>query len=367
MKSNFGDCFQISVFGESHSEGIGVVINGLAAGIELSVEGIKREMEKRKAAGSISTKRHESDEIEFLSGFFNGKTTGTPLCIYIKNRSQKSGDYEKNRGLIRPSHADFTAHEKYFGCEDYRGGGHFSGRLTAPITAAGGVAKQILAAHNIHIGAHIYSLHDIDDRPFSQDMQQLDNEIIGLDSTEFPTLDKQKGEEMYRLAEKAAAEGDSVGGVLEIGVSNMPTGIGEPLFGSIESKLSALLFSVPAVKGVEFGLGFGFKNLYGSEANDAFYTNGSEIFTKTNNNGGINGGISNGMPIIIRAVVKPTPSIYKPQQTVDINKMENAELQICGRHDSAIIHRARVVAEAVTAIGLTDLFCERYGYEWTGN
>ena len=251
------------------------------------------------------------------------------------------------------------------GFQDYRGGGHFSGRLTAPIVAVGAICLQILKEHGIMVGTHIKSLHGVDDIPFSGEEAVLAGQLAKVNGAYLAVLDEKAGKRMTAEMKKAAEMGDSVGGVLETAVLGMPAGIGEPFFHSVESKLSALLYSVPAVKGVAFGDGFGFAALYGSEANDPFYMENQQIKTHTNRNGGINGGITNGMPIRFQTAIKPTPSIYKEQQTVDVLKREDAVLQIKGRHDPAIIHRARVVVDSVTAIALTDLFCERYGYLWT--
>ncbi len=364
VKSIFGDSFQICLFGESHSAVIGVVINGIAPGIELDLDFIAKQLDKRKPKGRISTSRVEADEFKIVSGFFNGRTTGTPLCIMIENNSQKSADYEATKSLLRPSHADFTANEKYLGSQDYRGGGHFSGRLTAPIVIAGAIAIQILLSHNISIGTHIKELSGIVDGGLSSNADLLQRQVDLLNDSYFPVIDKIAGENMTIAIKNAATEGDSVGGILETVILNMPTGIGEPFFNSIESKLSQLLFSVPAVKGVEFGLGFDITKLKGSQANDSFYMQNGEIKTKTNNNGGINGGISNSMPILFKTAIKPTPSIYKEQETVNIESRQNEILKIKGRHDPAIIHRARVVVDSMVAIGLLDLFCERYGYLW---
>lgn len=366
MKSCFGNNINISLFGESHSQAIGVVINGLAPSIKLDIDFIKSQLDKRKPKGKISTKRQEADEFQIVSGFFNGYTTGTPLCLLIYNQSQKSNDYEKTKNLMRPSHADYTAQQKYLGFQDYRGGGHFSGRITAPLVAAGAICMQILSQKGIEIATHIKTLNGINDENFSQDTSLLAKQIEKLNTLYFPLNNTKKEEEMRSLIEKAQEKGDSVGGILETAIINMPAGIGEPFFYSIESVLSQLLFSVPAIKGVEFGLGFDFANQTGSSANDAFYYDNG-VKTKTNNNGGINGGISNGMPIIIKSAVKPTPSIYIPQDTVNIKTNKNEKFQIQGRHDPAIIHRARVVVDSMVAIGLVDLFSERYGYMWQIN
>lgn len=364
MKSIFGDAIQISLFGESHSDAMGVVINGLAPGITIDLDFMRYQLEKRKPKGRISTQRHELDEVKIVSGLVNRHTTGTPLCLMIENKSQRSGDYEKTKDLLRPSHADFTAFEKYFGFQDYRGGGHFSGRLTAPLVAAGAIFIQILRDKGIELLTHVKELHGVADEPFSGEEETLRKQLERLRESELPALSEEVWDQMRIQAEEAANEGDSVGGILETGIVGIPAGIGEPFFGSVESKLSSLLFSVPAVKGVEFGDGFSFADKKGSEANDPFQMVYGKVTTLSNHNGGINGGITNGMPVLFRCVVKPTSSIYKKQNTINYQKKENALLQIEGRHDPAIIHRARVVVDSVAAIGLVDLFCERYGYLW---
>ena len=358
MKNTFGNLFQVTLFGESHGEAIGVVVDGLPAGIALDMDFINAQMEKRKAKGRISTQRKESDELHIVSGYFNGYTTGSPLTILIQNTNTKSKDYADVKYRVRPSHADFTANEKYNGFQDYRGGGHFSGRITAPLVAAGSIAMQVLKSKGIEIGTHILQCKDIKDRPFSQEETLLSEDIKAINEKEFAVLDEKVAKEMHTYIEGIASQGDSVGGILESCILHVPTGIGEPFFDSIESRLSHLLFSVPAVKGVEFGIGFEFANLCGSEANDAFYFDG-RVKTKTNHNGGINGGISNGMPICIRCVVKPTPSIYKQQDTIELGTNKEVKLTIEGRHDPAIIHRARVVVDSVLAIGLLDLMMEK--------
>lgn len=358
MKNTFGNQLQVTIFGESHGEAIGVVIDGLAAGIQLDMDFINSMMDKRKAKGRISTQRRERDALHIVSGFFNGYTTGTPLTILIENTNTQSGDYEKTKNRLRPSHADFTANEKYQGYQDYRGGGHFSGRITAPLVAAGAIASQILQQKGITIASHILLCRDIKDRAFASHKDALLNEMCSVNQKAFPVLDDQIGEEMKAMIEQVASTGDSVGGILESCIYNVPAGIGEPFFDSIESRLSHLLFSVPALKGVEFGLGFDFADKLGSEANDAIiYTD--KVETKTNHNGGINGGISNGMPILLRSVIKPTPSIYKEQETIDLETHEPCSLKIEGRHDPAIIHRARIVVDSVLALGMLDLIMER--------
>lgn len=353
MKNTFGNALQVTIFGESHGEAIGVILDGIPAGITIDMKFLSDQMEKRKAKGRISTQRHEEDEVKFISGIFEGHTTGAPIGIIIENKAQHSADYEKNKNRIRPSHADYTADVKYEGFQDYRGGGHFSGRITAPLTAAGAIALQILKEKGIEIGSHILQCHDVKDEAFSHDIPQLYKQIQEMNEVEIAVLNETSKANMLNVMKQAANEGDSVGGVLESMIVGLPAGIGEPFFDSIESTLSHLLFSVPAVKGVEFGSGFAFANMMGSQANDSFYYDKS-VKTKTNHNGGINGGITNGMPILIKTVVKPTASIYKPQATIDRNTKESVTLQIEGRHDPAIIHRARVVVDSVLALGLLD-------------
>ena len=365
MKSAIGYNVQLTIFGESHGSAIGMVLNGLAPGIEIDFDYINKQLDLRKPKGRISTARKESDTPIVLSGFFEGKTTGTPLCILFENNNTKSKDYSKTKDIMSPSHADYSGFVKYHGFNDYRGGGHFSGRLTTPIVCAGAIAKQILESKWIYIGSHIKRIQDIYDTSFDYvNEETLKEQILEVNKKYFPTLSKDSEEKMLTLMEEAANNGDSIGGILETAIINVEAGIGEPMFDSIESTLSHYLFSVPAVKGVEFGLGFEFANGYGSEVNDSFYYDNDKVKTKTNNNGGINGGISNGMPIVFKTVIKPTPSIYKSQNTINIKDKENTTLQIEGRHDPAIIHRARVVVDSMIALALLDVICERYGYMW---
>lgn len=354
MKNNFGTNISMTIFGESHGPCIGITLDGLPAGFKINLERIKEDMEKRKAKGSISTQRHEDDEVEIVSGFFNGYTTGTALTILIQNKNTQSKDYSDIQYRLRPGHADFSAYEKYHGFQDYRGGGHFSGRLTAPIVAAGSICRQILETKNILIGSHIEQLYALHDAPFSNNIDELKKQIQTLNKKEFSTLDEQVAQNMEQAILEAKNEQDSIGGILESAIINLPAGIGEPFFDSIESILAHLLFSIPAVKGVSFGAGFQMASKKGSEANDAFIMNDT-IQTKTNNNGGINGGISNGMPIIIHTCIKPTPSIYKAQETVDYKTKESQTLNIKGRHDPCILHRARIVVDSMIAFGILDL------------
>lgn len=362
MKNTFGKAIAVTLFGESHGEAIGAVVDGLAPGIAIDNEYIKKRLDERRPSGRISTARREADEYEIVSGVFEGYTTGTPLTLIIRNKNTKSGDYSSLRDMPRPSHADYVANVKYRGYQDFRGGGHFSGRVTAALVAVGAIIRRALEGKGIYIGTHISALHGIRDRDFSDCVA----DIVKLGSAKFPVLNDEAGEWMQREILAAAEAGDSVGGILETAVIGMPVGVGEPWFDTVEGELSHILFSVPGVKGVEFGLGFGFADVYGSEANDAFVTDGVTVKTKTNNNGGINGGISNGMSITFRSAIKPTPSIYKVQDTVSLSAMENRELQIEGRHDPAIIHRARAVIDAVAAIALADMLAIRYGTDWLG-
>lgn len=360
MKNTFGNNIALTLFGESHGEQIGAVLDGLAPGITIDEDFIRAQLDKRRPVGKISTARHEADKFMIVSGVFEGKTTGTPLTILIPNTAQHSKDYSATRSLARPGHADYTAYAKYHGYEDYRGGGHFSGRITAALVAAGAILISVLRDKGIFIGTHIQSCAGVKDIGFGD----LSTDIAKLNDLDFAVLDSGRGEEMKAQIEAAAKDGDSVGGVLETAVLGMPAGVGEPWFDTVEGVLSHALFSVPAVKGVQFGDAFEMVNGRGSAYNDGYYISDKEIKTHTNHNGGINGGITNGMPIIFRCAVKPTPSIFKAQDTVDFMKKENSVLELKGRHDPAIIHRARVVVDSVTALALADLLATRYGTDW---
>ena len=362
MKNTFGNNISITLFGESHGEAIGCVLDGIAPGIEVDEAFIADQMEKRKGINSISTPRREADKVRILSGVFEGKTTGTSIALMIENQTQHSKDYSATKDLARPSHADYTAQCKYHGYQDYRGGGHFSGRITAPLVAAGAICIKALEKKGIAIGTHISSCGGIKDREFGN----LAEDIALLKDMEMPVLCEKASGEMLSAIENARNEGDSLGGTLTTAVVGMPAGVGEPWFDTVESVLSHALFSIPAIKGVEFGLGFGYADKKGSQANDEFTMADGSVQTKTNNNGGINGGITNGMPIVFSCAVKPTPSIFKQQNTVDFIKNEDAVLNIKGRHDPAIIHRARVVVDSVTAITLCDLLATRFGTDWLG-
>lgn len=356
MKNTIGNALQLTLFGESHGSQIGAVLDGLPAGFPIDLDALAWEMEKRKAKGPLSTKRQEPDEVHIVSGLFEGYTTGAPLCILIDNTNTRSADYAALKYRLRPGHADLAAFEKYHGFQDYRGGGHFSGRLTAPLVAAGGICRQILACQGVKIASHIQTLHGIEDIPFSFEPSVLSSQMDQLNAAEFPALDVQAALRMEQEIENAARDLDSVGGILQTVVTGLPAGIGEPFFDTAESCLSHLLFAIPAVKGVSFGEGFGFASLTGSQANDPIILEEGRIQTETNRNGGINGGITNGMPLVYQTCIKPTASIYKPQKSVNYQTREPVELAIKGRHDPAIIHRARAVVDCLSAFGLLDLW-----------
>ena len=360
MKNTFGTSVAVTLFGESHGEYIGAVIDGLAPGIAVDRDYIAHMLTLRRPSGKISTPRQEADAYKIVSGVCNGKTTGTPITILIPNENVKSGDYSQMKTLARPSHADYTAQCKYHGFQDSRGGGHFSGRITAALVAAGAICKCALEQKGIFLGTHVKRCAGIGDREFSD----LAADIAALNEKTFAVLDAAKGEQMQEAILAAAAEGDSVGGILETAVTGMPAGVGEPWFDTVEGLLAHMLFSIPAVKGVEFGAGFALADLRGSVANDPLHMENGRVVSATNNNGGINGGITNGMPIIFRTAIKPTPTIFKPQNTVDFRSLTDAVLAPKGRHDPAIVHRARIVQDAATAIVLCDALAIRYGTDW---
>ena len=360
MKNTFGTSVAVTIIGESHGDYIGAVIDGLAPGIDVNEEYINRMLSLRRPDGKISTPRKEKDKFKIVSGVINNKTTGTPITILIPNENTKSGDYSQMKTVARPSHADYTAECKYHGFQDSRGGGHFSGRITAALVAAGAICKLALEQKGIYIGTHIKKCAGICDREFDE----LLSEIKDLSQKTFAVLDEFRGEEMMGAIIEASSNGDSVGGILETAICGMPEGVGEPWFDSIESLISHMMFSIPAVKGIEFGRGFEIADMKGSEANDIIKIENGKVVTATNNNGGINGGITNGMPIIFRTVVKPTPTIFKPQKTIDFKNMTETVLEAKGRHDPAIVHRARVVQDAATAIVICDALALKLGTDW---
>lgn len=357
MSSEFGKLLRVSVFGQSHGKAIGVNIDGLPAGEAIDLDELNAFLDRRKPGKSpLSTTRKEADAPIFLSGLENGVTCGFPLCAIIENGDQHSSDYSELADKPRPSHADYTAAVKWGGHADMRGGGHFSGRLTAPLCIAGGVAKQILARRGVYVGAHLASVGTEDDAAFP--LRPTKELFDDLAAKPFPVLDDQAGERMQALILEARQNLDSVGGVIECAAIGLPAGLGDPMFDGIENRLAAALFGIPAVKGVEFGLGFGSSRLHGSENNDPFTVEDGRIVTETNRAGGILGGITTGMPVTLRAAIKPTASISQSQRTVSLSAGQPADLVIKGRHDPCIAHRAVPVVEAVTATVLLDLLLE---------
>ena len=361
MKNSFGTSVAVTLFGESHGEMIGAVLDGMAPGIPIDPAYLAHRMRLRQGAAALSTSRREPDEVRIVSGVRDGVTTGTPITLLIENTNTHSADYGEIATVARPGHADYTAFCKYHGYADERGGGHFSGRITAGLVAAGAVALTALSRLGIRVGAHVAACAGIPDRRFSPDPTA---EFDALAERDFAVLDEGCGERMKEAILTAREAGDSVGGILEVAVTGLPGGVGEPWFDTVEGVLSHILFSVPAVKGVEFGDGFALADMRGSEANDPFRMEGGRVVTETNRAGGILGGITSGMPLLIRCAIKPTPSIYKPQMTVDFAKGEERELTVRGRHDPAIVHRARAVLESAVALALCDLLALRFGTDY---
>ena len=357
MSSEFGKLLRVSVFGQSHGKAIGVNIDGLPAGETIDLDELNTFLSRRKPGKSpLSTTRKEADAPIFLSGLENGVTCGFPLCAIIENSDQHSSDYSELADKPRPSHADYTARIKWGGHADMRGGGHFSGRLTAPLCIAGGIAKQILARRGVYIGAHLAAVGKENDAAFP--LHPTKELFDDLAAKPFPVLDDQAGERMQALILEARQNLDSVGGIIACAAIGLPAGLGDPMFGGLENRLAAALFGIPAVKGVEFGLGFGSSRLHGSENNDLFTVENGQIVTETNRAGGILGGITTGMPVTLRVAIKPTPSISQSQRTVSLSAGQPADLVIKGRHDPCIAHRAVPVVEAVTATVLLDLLLE---------
>lgn len=357
LSSEYGKLIKVSVFGQSHGKAIGVIIDGLPAGEEIDTEELQRFLDRRRpGANPMSTARKELDVPEFLSGLEDGRTCGAPLCAVIRNGDQRSKDYGGLTETPRPGHADYTAAIKWGGYADMRGGGHFSGRLTAPLCIAGGIAKQILARRGICVGAHLQSVWGIEDDRFPLFPTRAQFEAVSRKS--FPVLNDEAGQKMQSAILEAKAAQDSVGGVIECAVIGLPAGLGDPMFEGVENRLGAALFGIPAVKGVEFGEGFQASRLKGSENNDAFITEGGKVRTGTNHAGGILGGITTGMPLILRTAIKPTPSISREQRTVNLTAAEETTLTIKGRHDPCIAHRAVPVVEAVTATVILDMLLE---------
>ena len=359
MGANFGKNYKISIFGESHGSALGINIDGIPAGTELDLNFISEEM-KRRAPGrsKLTTPRVEKDEFEILSGFFDGKTTGTPLAMIVRNRDQRSKDYSELKIKPRPGHADWSGINRYNGFNDIRGSGHFSGRITASLVFAGAIAKQLLKEKGISVAAHIKSMKDIEDRDI-EEKDITEENIEKLRNMVLPVFEEKKISEMEELILKAREDGDSIGGVIEVMATGVPAGIGDPFFESMESELSRMIFSIPSTKGIEFGAGFGITRMTGYEANDEMYfdENGN-VKSYTNNNGGIIGGISTGMPISFKVAIKPTASISKAQKTVNLEIKKSDILEVQGRHDPVIVPRAIVVLECATAIVILDRLLE---------
>ena len=354
MSSTYGEMIRLSIFGQSHGAAIGMTLDGVPAGLPVDLDKLQ-EFLNRRAPGQNdwSTPRREEDRPEFLSGLVDGFTCGAPIAAMIRNTNTRSGDYSNLKNCPRPGHADYTAQIKYGGFQDAAGGGHFSGRLTAPLCIAGGLCKQWLENEGVRIGAHIEWLHGLNDTFFDRLDPQLD-EI----RSDFPVLSEYKGQRMRQIIAQARSDGDSVGGIIECAVTGLPAGLGEPMFGGMESRIAQIIYSIPAVKAVQFGIGSSVANIPGSENNDEYYLDGDTVKTKTNKCGGILGGITNGMPLIFNAAIKPTPSISKPQQTVNLETGEITTIAIKGRHDPCIVPRAVPVVEAAAAIAIFDAWLE---------
>jgi chorismate synthase len=357
MSSEFGSRLKISVFGQSHGEAIGVVADGFPAGEAVDLAELERFMARRRGGSPLSTARSEEDKPRFLSGLLDGRTCASPLCAVIANEDARSSDYAALRDMPRPGHADYTASVKWGGAADMRGGGHFSGRLTAPLCTVGGIAKQILARRGVFVGAHLASVADVPDEHFPlHPTGALFDEIA---AKPFPVMDDAAGARMRQTILDAAMASDSVGGVIECAAIGLPAGLGAPMFDGVENRLAAAIFGIPGVKGVEFGDGFACAGRKGSENNDAFFVNEQgAVATRSNHCGGILGGITNAMPVVLRAAMKPTPSIGKVQETVNLSSMEASPLVVKGRHDPCIALRAVPVVEAVAALVLLDMILE---------
>ncbi len=360
MTSQFGKHLKIAVSGESHGESISVTAEGLPAGFTVDMQALSRFLSRRAPGGTLATPRREADIPAFLSGLSNGKTDGTPLCAVIQNTNTRSGDYTEFSDIPRPSHADLPARMKYGDSVDLRGGGHFSARLTAPLCVAGGIALQILEKNGITVGAHLAAAGDVWDTPF--DPVTVTAEELHRPATRTPaTLDEDVGARMAAAIREAADDGDSVGGIVECGAIGLPWGLGEPLYDGAENRLSSVLFGIPAVRGVEFGTGFAAAAMRGSEHNDPYRKEGDRIVTATNHAGGIVGGITNGMPLILRVAFKPTPSIAKPQETLRLSSGKVESFTAKGRHDPCVAVRAVPVVEAAVALTLLDMLLESKG------
>ncbi|MBQ3099960.1 MAG: chorismate synthase [Clostridia bacterium] len=354
MSNTIGDKIKCTVFGQSHSEAIGVVIEGVPAGLTLDMDFINKFMARRAPGkGKHTTSRKEADLPKIVSGIVDGVTCGAPICAVIENGDTRSGDYENLKKVPRPGHADFTAYTKFDTFNDIRGGGQFSGRLTAPLCFAGAVCMQLLSERGISVAAHISRIADVKDTPI--DPIDPQKELFSVENKDFPVIDDNAGTKMLSVIEEARLDGDSVGGIIECAVCGLDAGYGDPMFDGVENAIARAVFGVPGIKGIEFGAGFDVANMRGSENNDPFTVKNGKIVTETNNCGGILGGITNAMPIILRCAVKPTPSIAKEQRSVDLKENENTLVTVKGRHDPCIVPRAVPAIEAVTAIAIANL------------
>lgn len=351
MSSTYGENLKLTIFGQSHSPAIGMTLDGIPAGLNVDLEELQSFLNRRAPGqNSWSTPRKEEDKPDFLAGIVDGNTCGAPIAAIIRNTNTRSGDYDNLKDCPRPGHADYTAQIKYGGFQDTAGGGHFSGRLTAPLCIAGGMCKQWLESMGIRIGAHIIQIGAEKANRFNPLAPSLDQ--VGQI---FPTLTAEAAESFQGIISQARSQGDSVGGRIECAITGLPAGIGEPMFGGLEGRLAQILYGIPAVKNVGFGVSEAFAGLFGSESNDCFTIEEGQVKTTTNNCGGILGGISNGMPVIFDVTIKPTPSIAKPQQTINLQTGEVTSIQVKGRHDPCIVPRAVPVVEAAAAIAIFDM------------
>ena len=352
MSSTYGDILKLSIFGQSHGPAIGLTLDSIPAGLPVDLQELQNFLNRRAPGyADFATSRKEADQPEFLSGILDGYTCGAPISAIIRNSNTRSGDYSNIKDLPRPGHADFTAHIKYGGFQDVAGGGHFSGRLTAPLCIAGGLCKQWLERYGIRIGAHIVSIGNIVDEPVHLDWVNPNLNSVNKD---FPVINSLAGEKMRKAIASAKSEGDSVGGLIECIATGLPIGLGEPMFGGMESKIAQIIYGIPAIKGLSFGTGFSGSYMRGSENNDQYHIDNGRVKTEKNYAGGILGGITNGMPLVFEVAVKPTPSISKPQKSISLSRMEECDLQITGRHDPCIVPRAVPVIEAAAAIAIYD-------------
>ena len=351
MSSTYGENLHLTIFGQSHSPAIGMTLEGIPAGEQIDFEALQRFMERRAPGrNAYSTARKEADAPEFLSGLRGDTTCGVPLTAIIRNGDTRSKDYAPFSAVPRPGHADYTANVKYFGHQDYAGGGHFSGRLTAPLCIAGGVCLQILQRHGIEVISRIRAIGPVEDpSPLTASTAEK----------AFPTVDEAAGEAMQAAIAQAKAQGDSLGGVIECAVLGLPAGLGDPMFGGMENRIAGIVFGIPAVKGIEFGAGFEAARLRGSQNNDSYTVKDGRVETRSNHCGGILGGITNGMPLVFRAAIKPTPSIAMEQDSVNLETLEEEKLRVGGRHDPCIVPRAVPVIEAAAAIAVYDALLGR--------